>query len=85
MLADVQKYADMNGFQQIESNAFGRAMTRLGFGGNSRKRVAEGVLYKVYGCSMDELTKHDPPIVLDMDIKGEDALDRLVDYDEEDL
>lgn len=42
-----------NNFEMVTQTAFGRAMTKLGFGGQNRKRVGAGIMYKIYGFSKE--------------------------------
>ena len=81
---DLLKYAEVNGFDQIDITAFGRQMGKVGFGKQNKVREGKGVSYKVYGCSMDDLNKP-VPVVTDMDLNMEDDLDKNVEYDYIDL
>lgn len=81
---DMEKYAEANGFKSVDITSFGRAMTKLGFNLGSRRRVTSGILYKVYGVSVDDL-KSPVPVVQDMELTRADVLDKDVEYDEEDL
>ena len=81
---DMEKYAEANGFKSVDITSFGRAMTKLGFNLGSRRRVTSGILYKVYGVSVEDL-KRPVPVVQDMELTRADVLDKDVEYDEEDL
>ena len=64
--------------------SFGRAMSKMGFSGENRKRTSTGMLYRSYCLTVDDL-KEPVPMVSDMELTAEDLLDRSVEYDEEDL
>lgn len=51
LIASLEKFCDANNFEHSTNVAFGRAMTKMGFGGQNKKRDALGPLYKVYGFS----------------------------------
>lgn len=84
MFEDMQRYAEVNGFEPCDITAFGRALTKYGFGKENRRRRIDGTYYKVFGCTEEEL-KGEVPVVADMDLTREDELDREVDYDKDDL
>nr|DAV38577.1 MAG TPA: dsDNA helicase [Caudoviricetes sp.] len=84
MYQDMVNYAEANGFVPVDIISFGRQMTKIGFGKMNKKRTASGFLYKVYGFSEEEL-KTPVPVVQDMDLCQEDAFDKGVEYDVEDL
>ena len=82
---DCVEYALMNGFNAqaaISPIAFGHLMKRAGFGEGSRKRGAEGMLYKVYGITEVGL-KTPPPIVNDMEMNFDEY--NKVEMDKEDM
>lgn len=84
MYDDMCKYAEANGFEACDLNTFGRAMTKYGFGKESRKRTATGIMYRVFGCTEEELSTP-LPLIADLDMTQEDMFDRQVDYDFDDL
>ena len=51
MRKSLETFCNENSFEDVTQVAFGRAMTRLGFGGQNRRRSATGIEYKVYGFS----------------------------------
>ncbi len=51
MRKSLEIFCNENSFEDVTQVAFGRAMTRLGFGGQNRRRSATGIEYKVYGFS----------------------------------
>lgn len=81
---DMVKYAEANGFAPVDITSFGRAMSKLGFNGESRKRTSTGMLYKAY-CLTEEDLNEPVPVVSDMELTAQDLLDRDVEYDEDDL
>lgn len=46
-------FCESNNFEEVSASAFGRAMTKIGFGGQNKRRVGTGMMYKVYGFSED--------------------------------
>ena len=78
------KYAEANGFAPVDITSFGRAMSKLGFNGEIRKRTSTGMLYKAY-CLTEEDLNEPVPVVSDMELTAQDLLDRDVEYDEDDL
>lgn len=85
LFTDLEQYVELNGFEACPTiNAFGRSMMKLGFGGANRKRLSDGVYYRVFGCSEQEL-KLPPPIINDIDMCLEDELNKEVEFDDEDL
>jgi phage/plasmid-associated DNA primase len=82
---DLQKYAELNGFEfDVTKKGMSSSLEKIGFGASSRKRAADSTKYMVYGCSEDEL-KTPPPVINDYALKMEDVFDKDVEYDEDDL
>jgi hypothetical protein len=50
----------------------------------NKKRFNDGVKYKVYGMSEDELKKA-PPVICDLDLSIDDELRDCMEFDEDDL
>lgn len=46
-------YIEINNFEPVTPASFGRALMKLGFGGQNKKRLGDGIYYKVYGFSED--------------------------------
>lgn len=53
MKKGLDDFCEVNGFEMVSNQAFGRAFQKLGFGGQNKKRIGDGVYYKVYGFSED--------------------------------
>jgi hypothetical protein len=59
-------------------------MEKMGYNNLNKKRFNDGVKYKVYGMSEDELKKA-PPVICDLDLSIDDELRDCVEFDEDDL
>ena len=82
---DMMKYAELNGFDNsVTKIGFAKSMEKMGFNNLCKKRFNDGVKYKVYGLSEEEL-KTPPPVICDLDLSIEDELRDCVEFDEDDL
>ena len=82
---DMMKYAELNGFDNsVTKIGFAKSMDKMGFNNLCKKRFNDGVKYKVYGLSAEEL-KTPPPVICDLDLSIEDELRDCVEFDEDDL
>jgi phage/plasmid-associated DNA primase len=82
---DMMKYAELNGFDNsVTKIGFAKSMDKMGFNNLCKKRFNDGVKYKVYGLSEEEL-KTPPPVICDLDLSIEDELRDCVEFDEDDL
>ena len=82
---DMLKYAELNGFEcNVTKIGFAKSMEKMGFNNLCKKRVNDGIKYRIFGLSEEEL-KAPPPVICDLDLSWEDELRDCVEFDEDDL
>lgn len=82
---DMINYAEINGFEtNVTKIGFAKSMEKMGFNNLCKKRFNDGIKYRIFGLSEDEL-KTPPPVICDLDFSFVDDLRDCEEFDEDDL
>ena len=65
MYENLCRYIKVNDLPDVQVLAFGRAMSKVGFTGQNKRRVASGYEYKVYGFNLSSETMSDEDLCLE--------------------
>lgn len=66
--ADIERYADDNGFPMVSKPTIAAHLRDMGFGKEKKRKVGGTVYYKCFGVTTDDLANTRPPVVADMEI-----------------